>query len=288
MRTTKRILLAVVIGLAAAPAQAGRGGSPQAIQQAIAANSVDAIQAELERAEYLVCAGCVDLVAPLSDHLDYRVRKVAAWWLARRGSSRPIYVAMLNRLSQPDSTAARNAADFLGELGNPAAVPALAAALSNPTFSGEARAAMARAIGQIGRSGAAAPLTGARGDADPLVKAAALRALRDLGGFHDAGVAAPLLGDPDAEVRAQAAVSVAVLGARSGGSALAQALVSTLAADPSEVVRKKAAWALGEIGAPASVAGAPLQAAASGDASPVVRSLAQAALSKLSQYLSSQ
>src|ERR1035438_681305 len=65
-------------------AYAGTGGSPQAIQQAISANSVDAIKAELERAEFLVCAACVDLVTPLVDHPDARVRQVAAWWLARR------------------------------------------------------------------------------------------------------------------------------------------------------------------------------------------------------------
>jgi len=94
-------------------AQAGRGGSPQAIQQAIAANSVDAIQAELERAEHLVCAACVDLVLPLVDHADHRVRQVAAWWLARRGAATQLQVSMLNRLSQSDSTAARNAADVL-------------------------------------------------------------------------------------------------------------------------------------------------------------------------------
>jgi hypothetical protein len=48
-------------------------------------------------------------------------------------------------------------------------------------------------------------------------------------------------------------------------------------------VRKKAAWALGEIGASSSVAGAQLQNAAANDPSPLVRSLAKAALTKLSQ-----
>jgi hypothetical protein len=46
-------------------------------------------------------------------------------------------------------------------------------------------------------------------------------------------------------------------------------------------VRKKAAWSLGEIGAPASVAGPALQAAAANDASPFVRSLARASISRL-------
>jgi hypothetical protein len=145
------LLGASLVAATAGTAQAGRGGSPFAIRNAIAANSVDAIQAEFERAEFLVCAACTPLVTPLVDHLDYRVRKVAAWWLVRRATARTVYVAMLNRLAQPDSVKARNAADVLGEFGYPSAIPALGAALSNPIFSGEARAAMARALGQIAR-----------------------------------------------------------------------------------------------------------------------------------------
>jgi len=48
-------------------------------------------------------------------------------------------------------------------------------------------------------------------------------------------------------------------------------------------VRKRAAWALGEVRASASVAGPALQNAAANDASPFVRSLAAAALTRLSR-----
>ena len=48
-------------------------------------------------------------------------------------------------------------------------------------------------------------------------------------------------------------------------------------------VRKKAAWALGEIGAAARAAAPALEAAATSDASPLVRSLAQAALGRLNR-----
>ena len=54
---------------------------------------------------------------------------------------------MLNRLGQPDSVAARNAADVLGEFHYVSSIPALSAALSNPVFSSEARAHMAAALG---------------------------------------------------------------------------------------------------------------------------------------------
>ena len=258
-------------------AEAGRGGSPQLIQAAIAANSVDAIQAELERAEYLVCAGCVDLVTPLVDHTDYRVRKVAAWWLSRRATSRQVYVSMLNRLSQPDSTAARNAADVLGEFGFPSAIPALGAALTNPIFSGDARAAMARALAAIGRPEAATPLLTGLSDGSPQVRAASVAALRDVTGVHSAPFAVGLVSDADEQVRVQAITTIGVKREQTAAVALVQALAS----DPSAVVRKNAAWALGQIGASASVAGPNLQLAASSDPNPFVRSLAQAALSHL-------
>ena len=48
-------------------------------------------------------------------------------------------------------------------------------------------------------------------------------------------------------------------------------------------VRKRAAWALGEMAAPVSVAGAALTQAATSDPSPFVRSLARGALGKLAR-----
>jgi HEAT repeat protein len=289
-KTVCRTLVAGALVLAVSgTAQAGHGGSPQAIQNAIAANSVDAIQAELERAEYLVCAACTGAVLPLVDHLDYRVRRVAAWWLVRRATARQVYVDMLNRLAQPDSLKARNAADVLGEFGYPSSIPALGAALSNPIFSGEARAAMAQALGSIGRAEGGQPLVDALAvpGQDPMVSAAALTALRNIEGFRGTtlfaggAVAVPSLSDPDAQVRGAAATTLGMLHASS--TDVAAALVKALSSDPSDAVRKHAAWALGAVSAPASIAGPALQAAASSDTSPFVRSLAQASISKLTR-----
>jgi HEAT repeat protein len=264
--------------LAGRSANAGTGGSASTIQQAIASNSADAIKAELERTEFLVCAACVDLVTPLVDHPDYRVREVAGWWLARRAVSKQIQVSMLNRLSQPDSTAALNAADVLGAFHFVSSIPALGAALSNPTFSGAARAEMAKALGTISRPAGTQYLTAALTDSDPQVRSASLLALRTIPGFHDGSVAAPLVSDSDAGVRSDAVVTVGMFKYAGAAPALVAAL-----SDPSQTVRKKAAWALGEIGASSSTAGPALQNAAANDPSPLVRSLAKAALSKLTQ-----
>jgi hypothetical protein len=269
--------IAGALALAAGPARAGHGSSPQAVAAAIASGSPDAIKSELERAEYLVCAACVDYVMPLVDNQDAGVREVAGWWLVRRGVSRQIFADMLARLGQPDSTKARNAADILASFGYPAAIPSLGAALSNPLFTGEARAAMAHALGVIRRPAAAAPLQAVMADNDPLVRAAALSALRKVEGFTDGTGATGMLVDGDENVRVQAIFAVADWKTQSA----VPALVQLLQHDPSASVRKRAAWALGNMNASASVAAPALTQAATSDASPFVRSLARAALASL-------
>ena len=284
MHTNKTMKLAVVtflgISLAAAgTAVAGRGSSPQAVQRAIASGSIDAIQSELERAERLVCVSCVDMVRPLIDNQNQKIRQVAAWWLARRGVARTIRVEMLNRLAQPDSTLARNAADVLGEFHYVSSIPALGAALSNPVFSSEARAHMAQALGRISRPDVVAPLTAVLGGTDGVVKVAAMQALQSIPALRDGSAVAPLLGDSDVAVRAEAATTLGMFHDANGTAALVNALQN----DASPVVRKRAAWALGEIRANTTVAGPALQNAAANDASPFVRSLAASALTRLSR-----
>jgi hypothetical protein len=284
MHKDKTMKLAVVaflgISLAAAgTALAGRGSSPQAVQRAIASGSPDAIKAELERAEHLVCVSCVDMVMPLLDNNNQGIRQVAAWWIARRGVARTVRVQMLTRLGQPDSVAARNAADVLGEFHYVSSIPALSAALSNPTFSSEARAHMAMALGRISRPEVVAPLTGALSVSDGVVQVAAMQALQSIAGLRNGSAVSPLLSDANVDVRAEAATTLGMF--HDGTSA--DALVTALQNDASPIVRKRAAWALGEIHANTAVAGPALQNAAKNDASPFVRSLAAAALTRLSR-----
>ena len=158
-------------------------------------------------------------------------------------SSRNIRVEMLNRLAQPDSTLARNAADVLGEFHYVSSIPALAAALSNPVFSSEARAHMAQALGRISRPAVVAPLTSVLGGSDGVVKVAAMQALQSIAGLRDGSAVAPLLGDSDVGVRAEAATTLGMFHDANGTAPLVNALQN----DASPVVRKRAAWALGEI-----------------------------------------
>jgi len=283
MHKDKTMKLAVVaflgISLAAAgTAVAGRGSSPQAVQLAVRSGSPDAIKSELERAEHLVCVSCVDMVMPLLDNNNQGIRQVAAWWIARRGVARTVRVQMLTRLGQPDSVAARNAADVLGEFHYVSSIPALSAALSNPVFSSEARAHMAAALGRISRPEVVAPLTGALSVNDGVVQVAAMQALQSIAGLRDGAAVSPLLGNGDASVRAEAATTLGMF----HDANATDALVTALQNDASPIVRKRAAWALGEIHANNAVAGPALQAAVANDASPFVRSLAATALTRLS------
>src|SRR5262249_39936303 len=124
-RIMKTSVLVVAIACIASPALAGRGGTYGEIVDAINSTSPGAIKAALERAEYLTCAACVDAVKPLLDNSDRGVRRVAAWFLARR-MNEDLVNEMVARLNDVNSERARNAANALGELQRPEAIAPLA------------------------------------------------------------------------------------------------------------------------------------------------------------------
>jgi hypothetical protein len=271
------IQLAAVGLLALTPsaALAGRGGSSEAIQAAIASGSTDAIAAELERTESLICDACIPLVTALTEDPRYSVREVAAWWFSRRPGLRDMLVdGFLADLPHGDTTKVRNAADFLGRTRTLSAIAPLRAAIHRGDIGVEGRLAVVRAIGSMGHPSSTDVLVTALADPDAGVRGAAVTAWRGMFGQRTALPVVPLLGDLDASVRAQAAAVVGAMGEQTGRAALEAIVVGDL--DPA--VRRNAAWALGQLGNAASRA-VLIQAAS--DRSGLVSGVARASLAKL-------
>src|ERR1043165_9856483 len=102
-----------LLALAPAAAFAGKGGSAAAIQSAVSSGSVDAITAEIERAESLVCDECIDTVTRLTEDSRFAVREVAAWWFAWRPALKDMLVTQfVADLPHGTTVQVRNAADF--------------------------------------------------------------------------------------------------------------------------------------------------------------------------------
>jgi HEAT repeat protein len=274
MKTFNKLLVACVLVLGGT-AQAGVGGSAGQIRAAVQSGSQDAILAEVERAEYLMCPDCVSAVTDLLDDERPAVREVAAWWFARRPSIAQGFIdRSLTDLAGSDVKAARNGADFLAVFRNVKYIPALSAALARTDLGAEARAHAAIALGRIGDPAVNSALAKAMTDADAQVRLAAVQAWTAVRYQQGAAPIAPLVGDSDEGVRAAAA---AALGEEREATARTN-LEAALATDTSAVVRRNAAWALGRIG---NAASRPALEKASTDPSPLVAMTAKAALSSL-------
>jgi len=274
MKNIIKLAAVTFLVCAASPAIAGKGGSAGKIQAAVASNSTDAIIAEVERAESLMCEQCIGIMTNLTEHSRYEVREVAAWWLAKRTTAhRVLAEAFSAELVSGTSLEVRNAADFLGASTTFKALPQLRAAIRR-NVDAEAKLAIVRAVDLIGNLGGNDVLTVAMADGNAAVRAAAVKAYRDLRGQTNAAPIVAMLGDSDATVRAEAATVVGGMRQTNATGALEGLVVS----DSDAQVRRNAAWALGRIGAGSSHTAL---TQASNDKSGLVRLTARAALKQL-------
>jgi HEAT repeat protein len=258
-----------------AAAFAGKGGSNAKLVAAVNTGSVDAIIAEAERMESLLCEECIQTMTNLTEDSRYAVREVAAWWFARRPALKDMLAQQFaDDLPRGDTTKVRNAADFLGATKTYTALPQLRATIHRSDLGVEARVALVRAAGTLAHVGGNEVLTTAMTDADASVRAAAVAAWRDVLDQQNALPVVALLGDRDANVRAQAAAVVGGMTEQSGRLAL-EGLVT---GDASAIVRRNAAWALGQLG---NAASRPALLQATSDKSGLVRGVAKAALAQL-------
>lgn len=275
MKTMKKLVAVALMLGTATVADAGKGGSAAKIQSAIASGGQDAIIAEVERTEGLICRDCVPMVQSLLTDNRYPVRQVAAWWFGKRTVLQHRLAAQMEQqLQSGDALAVRDAADYLGTTKEYKALPLLRAAMTRGGLTPEARLAIVRAAGTMAHVNGNPILTAGMADADAGVRAEAVYAWRDVLGQTSVTPVEPLLADANARVRAAAAT---VVGAYHDGNAVAQ-LEHVLATDTEWSVRRDAAWALGRIADPTSRAALTL---ATEDASPIVASIAKASLAAL-------
>jgi len=267
-------LVAVALTLFATSAFAGKGGSNAAIQAAISSGSTDAIIAEVERAEGLMCSECVQTVTNLTEDNRFAVREVAAWWFAKRpGLAKVMSDQMKAELAGGTSLQVRNAADFVGAIVDYTALPALRQAMGR-SLDSDAKLSIVHAVGYMAHVDGNGILVTAMGDADPAVRTAAITAWRDILGQVSVAPVEQHLTDADAKVRAAAATVIGAYGDRNAVSTLAQLVVT----DTDPFVRRNAAWALGQIGS-RDASGALLTAV--NDKSGLVRLVAKASLAQL-------
>ncbi|MBS1118740.1 MAG: lyase domain protein repeat-containing protein [Deltaproteobacteria bacterium] len=267
--------MAFLISAAASPSLAGKGGSAGSIRQAVASHSADAIIAEVERTEGLGCEECIQLVTQLTEDSRFSVREVAAWWFAKR----PTLQKMMAEQFEPElvsgsSIQVRNAADFLGSSSTFTALPRMRQAILRTDLDADAKLALVRAVDHLGNLGGNPVLTTAMADASALVRAAAVKAWRDVRGQANAAPVVALLNDGDANVRAEAATVVGAMTETGARAALENLAIS----DDSAIVRRNASWALGKLGSAASRVAL---TQASHDPSGLVRMTARAALAQL-------
>ena len=273
MKTMTKLAAVTLLALSS-PAFAGKGGSADLIRQAVTSGSTDAIVAEVEKTEGLMCEDCVQLVTNLTADSRYAVREVAGWWFAKRPALRDMLATQFeDDLNGNDSIRIRNAADFLGATVTLTALPQLRAAITHGGLSTDAKLALVRAAKALAHTGGNPILQTAMGDSDASVRAAAVVAWRDILGQKTAQPIVALLADRDANVRAQAATVIGGMTEMSG-----RAQLETLLTDADPFVRRNAAWALGRLGQEASRAAL---TAAANDASSIVRGVAKASLAQL-------
>jgi HEAT repeat protein len=275
MKTMNKLAAVALTLCAATTANAGKGGSAALINDAVRSGSQDAIIAEVERSEGLICAECIQTVTNLTADDRYAVREVAAWWFGKRpGLAHQMALAFEGDLTNADSIHVRNAADFLGTIKEYKALPQLRSAMLRTELTSEAKLALVRAAGVMAHVSGNPILIAGMADADPAVRAAAVTAWRDVINQTSVTPVEALLVDGDSNVRAQAAT---VVGAYRDANARAT-LETLVVSDADPFVRRNAAYALGKIG---SAASRQALTTASMDKSPIVKNVAKAALVSL-------
>jgi HEAT repeat protein len=248
------------------------------IKSVAASGAPMAIWEALEHGEKVECLDCIPAVENLLYDANARTREISAWWLRRRMfgvfGDGEVYQRTIQTLAGDGSALKRAYAAYaLGEFLHTAGIAPVATALKGDADAG-VRAAAAAALGRLNDDGGGA-LAAAFGDGDAGVKLAALKSSTRINAFSGIAQVASMLGDGDANVRRRTLEALDTFHAK---DAIASVL-SIAKNDPDAGVRAAACHALGTFGD--ASARDTLNAIAGGDASTLVRDMAQIALRKI-------
>ncbi|HMI84806.1 MAG TPA: HEAT repeat domain-containing protein [Polyangiaceae bacterium] len=225
--------------------------SPARIKAVVAkAGSPSAIWQALEHGEKVECLDCIPAVEKLLYDGNAKNREIAAWWLRRRifgvFGKDEVYSRTVDALkTNPDAATRARAAEAIGEFLDGAGVPHVASSLvtdAEPVV----RAAAARALDRLNNPGPNGELAKALGDGDENVRLSALGAAMHVHGFTDVASVARLAYDPSPVVRRHAAGALGHMRARDSVTALIGLTSSEQESDAR--TRASAAHALGLIG----------------------------------------
>ena len=225
--------------------------SPDRIKSAVAkAGSPSAVWQALEHGEKVECLDCIPAVEKLLYDGNSKNREIAAWWLRRRifgvFGKNEVYSRTVEALkTSPDVATRARAAEAIGEFLDGAGVPHVASSLvgdSEPLV----RAAAARALDRLNNPGPNGELAIALADTDENVRLTALGAATHVHGFTDVASVARLAYDASPVVRRHAAGALGQMRARDSVAALIGLLSSEQESDAK--TRASAAHALGRIG----------------------------------------
>ena len=234
----------------------------------------------LEHGERVECLDCVPFVSKMLYASNAKSREISAWWLRRRifgvFGKGEAYEQTINAISQAKSEFSRAyAANALGEFLEGAGIAPVSQALVADA-SPMVRLAAANALIRLNNQGPNSELSTALSDKDEEVRLAALNGVTHINVFSNVDRVVGLISDPSALVRRRAAQA---LGTLKSGDAVAGLIALTSAGnEPDAGVRAAAVWALGQI-ADAQALDAVL--AAADDSDPGVRDAARFAAFRL-------
>jgi HEAT repeat protein len=223
-------------------AVASRPTSPSAIWQA------------LEHGEKVECLDCIPAVEKLLYDGNAKNREISAWWLRRRifgvFGQGEVYSRTVQTLqAHPDATTRARAAEALGEFLDGAGVAHVAKSLvtdSEPVV----RAAAARALHRLNNPGPSGELAKALADSDENVRLSALSSAMRVHAFNDVAAVARLAFDASPAIRRHAAGALGKMRARDSVTALIG--LTSPAQESDARARASAAHALGLIGDPSA------------------------------------